>query len=194
MASSLDTSVRIWTRFRPGVGWWTVETRSLSEDVAQAVRDAQQRWRSQAWQRRKRLKMYAVPGVLWRLEVGRRVRLLTLPYPGATMAQVAGAWNLLRRRIERRTGELEFCGTRAIGGRTGNPHAHVLCDWGAGFIDQVELAEWWFEITGYRVVDVRMVKSAGAAEYVAANVAGYVSDQAGGRMFRSRGWTRAVCS
>jgi hypothetical protein len=68
------------------------------------------------------------------------------------------------------------------------PHAHVLCDWGEEWIEQAWLSDSWQAITSYRVVDVRQVESTKAARYVADNVAGYVSDQAGGRMFRSRGW------
>jgi hypothetical protein len=104
------------------------------------------------------------------------------------MGALAVAWSDLRKRVVRETGELEFCGTRAIGARTGVPHGHVLADWGFAWLEQEWFSDAWSEITGFRVVDVRQVRSEGAARYVAANVAGYVADQAGGRMFRSRGW------
>ena len=104
------------------------------------------------------------------------------------MGQLADSWSQLRKRIDRHAGELAFCGTRALGSRTGVPHVHVLCDWGSAYVSQSWLSDAWEGITSYAVVDVRQVRSAGAARYVAANVAGYVSDQAGGRMFRSRNW------
>jgi hypothetical protein len=189
MSSSLDAFVRIWTQRRTASGAvYGVAADSLAEDVKVAVAVAEQRFRYLGWQRRKRLLAWAVPGVQRRLASGRRIRLVTLPYPRSSMAQLAHAWLVLRHRIERRTGELEFCGTRAIGSRTGVPHCHVLADWGPEWLAQEWFSMSWREITGFSVVDVRQVSSVGAARYVAANVAGYVSDQAGGRMFRSRGW------
>lgn len=190
--SSLDTpfaSGRKWTarRTRSG-GVYQVAADGLAEDVKVAVAVRVEQWDRLGWQRRKRLLKWAVPGVERRLLAGRRVRLLTIPAPGVTMAQLAESWFALRHRITRQAGELEFCGTRAVGGRTGVPHIHVLCDWGEAWLPQAWFSEAWRGITSYAVVDVREVKSVGAARYVAANVAGYVSDQAGGRMFRSRGW------
>jgi hypothetical protein len=161
---------------------------NLAEDIRVAVDVREEQWRHLAWQRRKRLLKWSVPGVERRLLAGRRVRLLTIPAPGVTMAQLSDCWSQLRKRIERRAGELEFCGTRALGSKTGVPHVHVLCDWGTAFVSQAWLSEAWQSITSYAVIDVREVSSSGAARYVAANVAGYVSDQAGGRMFRSRNW------
>lgn len=161
---------------------------SLAEDLKVAVDIRADQWKRLGWQRRKRLLRWAVPGVENRLLCGRRVRLLTIPAPGVTMAELSECWSQLRKRIERRSGELEFCGTRALGSKTGVPHIHVLCDWGTVWVSQAWLSIAWQEITSYGVVDVREVRSAGAARYVAANVAGYLSDQAGGRMFRSRGW------
>lgn len=190
--SSLDApfaSGRKWTvrRTRSGAVY-QVAADSLAEDVKVAVAVRSEQWDRLGWQRRKRLLKWAVPGVERRLTAGRRVRLLTIPAPGVTMAQLSDCWADLRHRIVRSAGELEFCGTRALGSRTGVPHVHVLCDWGEAWISQEWLSAAWREITSYSVVDVREVRSAGAARYVAANVAGYVSDQAGGRMFRSRGW------
>jgi hypothetical protein len=191
-SSSLDApfaSDRKWTarRTRSG-GVYLVAADSLAEDVKVAVAVRVDQWDRLGWQRRKRLLKWAVPGVEWRLQAGRRVRLLTIPAPGVTMAQLSECWSQLRKRLERRAPELEFCGTRAVGSRTGVPHVHVLCDWGSAWVSQAWLSTAWQEITSYGVVDVREVRSIGAARYVAANVAGYVSDQAGGRMFRSRGW------
>jgi len=188
VATSLDVSVRIFTRHTRR-GWrYEVVSRSLAEDIRIALAVDQERLARNGWQRRKRLLKYAVPGVVRRLSAGRRVRLLTLPYPGASMETVGGAWKLMAARLLRECGELQFCGTRAIGARTGNPHVHVLCDWGDHFVPQAWLAATWLELAGFQVVDVREVKSEGAARYVAANVAGYLSQQAGGRMFRSARW------
>lgn len=153
-----------------------------------AVRMAEDRWRHNGWQRRKRLLAWAVPGVEWRLNRGRKVRLLTLPGPGMAMGDLAQAWRAIAKRIWRQSHELEFCGTRGIGSLHGVPHIHVLCDWGESWIPQGWFSMAWRDVTSYRVVDVRRVKSIGAARYVAANVAGYLADQAGGRMFRSRAW------
>jgi len=189
VSSSLDAFVRIYSRRRTSQGAiYEVASDSLADDVKVAVAIAEQRFRYLGWQRRKRLLAWAVPGVERRLAAGRRVRLLTLPYPGSSMGELAQAWRNLRDRLVRKTGELEFCGTRAVGSRTGVAHAHVLCDWGAAYAEQAWFSESWREISGFGVVDVRQVVSVGAARYVAANVAGYVSDQAGGRMFRSKGW------
>jgi hypothetical protein len=194
--SSLDApfaSARIYTvRRTVSGGLYQVSSDSLAEDVELALRLDGDRIRRNGWQRRKRLLRWAVPGVELRLQAGRVVRLVTLPAPGLSMAHLAHAWLAFRMRIERRAGELEFCGTRAIGSRTGVPHVHVLCDWGSAWVSQSWLSIAWLELTGYGVVDVRQVRSAGAARYVAANVAGYVSDQAGGRMFRSAGWLRSA--
>jgi len=191
-SSSLDApfaSGRKWTARRTRSGAvYAVAADSLAEDIAVRVAVRVDQWERLGWQRRRRLLKWSVPGVERRLSAGRRVRLLTLPAPGVTMAQLSESWAALRHRILRSAGELEFCGTRALGSRTGVPHVHVLCDWGGAWLSQEWLSAAWAVITSYTVVDVREVRSVGAARYVAANVAGYVSDQAGGRMFRSRGW------
>lgn len=192
VASSLDlpfaSGRKTTVRRTVSGGLYLVSADDLAEDVKVAVAIREEQWRRLGYERRKRLLKWAVPGVDRRLAAGRRVRLLTIPAPGVSMAQLAESWAALRHRITRAAGELEFCGTRALGSRTGVPHVHVLCDWGSSWISQGWLSEAWEAITSYRVVDVREVQSSGAARYVAANVAGYLSDQAGGRMFRSRGW------
>lgn len=185
---SLDTSVRIWTRWSWGGGWYQVVTRSLAEDIAFTVAEAERRWLRQGYQRRRRLRDALTAGVASRLTAGRRCRLLTLPYPGASSVELHAAWVLMRHRIRRRTGELEFCGTVAVGDEHGVLHLHVVADWGGSWIGQDELSRWWRELTSYAVVDVRQVKSEGAAAYVARQVGGYVGQQGTGRMVKSRGW------
>lgn len=167
---------------------------SLADDVRIALAIEAEKFKHNGWERRKRLLLWAVPGVEWRLQKGREVRLLTIPGPGMAMRDLAEAWKRLAQRIKRQTGELEFCGTRAIGGNTGLPHIHVLCDWGGAYVPQGWFSVAWADLTSYRVIDVRRVRSVGAARYVASNVAGYLSQQAGGRMFRSRGWLAAGVS
>lgn len=161
---------------------------SLFDDIRIAVDLDAERVRRNGWGRRKRLLAWSVPGVERRLAAGRLVRLLTLPGPGMRMEDLAQSWKSLAQRMKRSAGELEFCGTRAIGAKTGVPHVHVLCDWGTYYIPQGWFSMAWADITSYKVVDVRRVRDARAARYVASNVAGYLADQAGGRMFRSRGW------
>src|SRR5438874_3049990 len=137
-SSSLDASFasgrKYTVRRTVSGGLYQVSADTLAEDVQAAVSLREEQWRHLAWQRRKRLLKWAVPGVERRLLTGRRVRLLTIPAPGVTMQQLAEAWVALRHRLVRRAGELEFCGTRALGSRTGVPHVHVLCDWGTSWV------------------------------------------------------------
>jgi hypothetical protein len=53
---------------------------------------------------------------------------------------------------------------------------------------QAALSAMWRELTEYAVVDIREVKSVGAARYVAAQVTGYVAEQGTGRVLVSKGW------
>ncbi len=189
---SLDSHVRKWARVSSRGGLYVVESRTLAEDIQIAVRIAQQRWSYEGYQRRKRVKSRLEAGITSRLFQGRRLSLVTLPFPGADSGELWAAFRLLVRRLRHEQGKVEFCGVRAIGSRTGVLHAHVVMDMGYLKGGQRWLSEQWEILTGCRVVDIREVKSAGVVGYVARQVTGYVSDQGTGRILISKGWLEYV--
>jgi len=114
--------------------------------------------------------------------------LVTLPFPGADAKDLYSAFRLLVKRLRRQQGVVEFWGVRAVGSKSGVLHVHAVMDMGYLRGGQARLSELWLGITGFGVVDIREVKSAGAARYVAAQVTGYVAEQGTGRMLVSKGW------
>jgi hypothetical protein len=127
-------------------------------------------------------------GIDRRLRAGRRLRLVTLPMPDADAADLWAAFRLLVRELRRELPELEYCGTRSVGPKTGVMHVHVVMDWGTAWMPQERLSALWERYTGYRVVDIREVRSTAVAGYVARQVGGYIGDQGTGRLLRSAGW------
>jgi hypothetical protein len=109
--------------------------------------------------------------------------------PDADAGDLWAAFRLLVREL-RREGDLDYCGTRATGSKTGLLHVHVVMDWGDRFVSQDRLSKLWERYTGYAVVDVREVRSVGAAAYIARQVGGYVGEQGTGRLLASAGWVQ----
>jgi hypothetical protein len=192
LPQSLDSHVRKWARFSSRGGFYTVLSYSLAEDIAIAVRIAQQRWAYEGYQRRKRVRQRLEAGIISRLARGRRLSLVTLPFPGADTGELWAAFRLLVRRLRHQQGSVEFCGVRAVGSKTGVLHAHVVMDMGYLKGGQKWLSEQWEILTGCRVVDIREVKSSGVVGYVARQVTGYVADQGTGRLLISKGWLEYV--
>jgi hypothetical protein len=124
-------------------------------------------------------------GISRRLALGRRLSLVTLPFPGADARELHAAFRLLVKRLRVR-GPVEFCGVRAVGSKSGVLHVHAVMD--MAYVRQAVLSAMWRELTEYAVVDIRELKTVGAARYVAAQVTGYVAEQGTGRVLVSKGW------
>lgn len=98
------------------------------------------------------------------------------------------AFAVLIKRFERHLGQKPEFYAVTEQTKRGEPHLHVLMR--CGYIPQRLVSQWWQELTGARIVDIRRVKDAKkAARYVAKYLAkGLHKFGNSKRYWSSRGW------
>lgn len=136
------------------------------------------------WKKQKVASYLVLAGMVEAHNKGKRVRFLTLtedPKKPMKIADLSASWNRMRTRLKDE-GKLDQYASVVECTSRGRPHLHVVFT--GEFVPQRRLSG-WAEKAGFgRVADIRQVDfqasgSKAAAEYVAKELAGYVSKAKG---------------
>ena len=135
--------------------------------------------------RRKRFYRVFMSGIEIALRRHERLSFLTLtssPKSSSDPKEILRHWRILRKRIERRFGHIEYISVREYT-KKGRVHLHIVLR--GPYIDQRWLSKQWEDIHGAEVVDIRELKN---AEQAARYLSKYLSKGMAARFSYSWGW------
>lgn len=125
------------------------------------------------------------------LERGGKFRFLTLTSSNTSPDTCQRSWRVLYMRLKRR-GLIEGYIKVPEASKNGKQHLHVLIR--GDYIARAMIAEWWKEIHGAKVIDIRRVKGSSTKYQLASYMAKYMSKDNFFRYSWSWGWVwRGFC-
>ena len=119
------------------------------------------------------------------LECGGNFRFLTLTSSNSSPETCQRSWRVLYMRLKRR-GLVQGYIKVPEKSKNGKQHLHVL--FRGSYIEQAMISEWWQEIHGAKIVDIRKVKGKRTKGQLAGYMAKYMSKESIFRYSWSCGW------